>query len=120
VAGNVLSLLPGFRPPRADDQGDAAPLPGPSTLFSVFRRGAVRRFYGERSCDLKKQERRIPGVATVRGILAGTIAAELARRPKVDLRQPRDESCHVGNQSTHISLIHRRIPPRSEFPYYFQ
>jgi len=29
--------MQGFRPPRADDQGDEAPPPGPPTLFFVFR-----------------------------------------------------------------------------------
>jgi hypothetical protein len=29
--------MPDFRPPRADDQGDESPPPGPPTLFPVFR-----------------------------------------------------------------------------------
>jgi hypothetical protein len=117
--------VPEFRPPRAGDQGDEAPPPGPPTLFPVFR--VTSGGAAERTSTTTLTETGAADESWTRTRFGESLSPPCGRAcsmPGARRRQPRDESGHVGNQSTNIRLItvvHAPRPgllrsPRMRFP----
>ena len=81
--------------------------PLPSSLCSGFK---DRVFLTNVNPSLFRtsEERKSPWRETGSGNPCPTLGPSLCSTPVCRRRQPHDESGHVGNQSTHIRLIHRR------------